>query len=411
MGVSCLDQPDCFRQNLNLMGISFKKMLDGQADSVYIVRVTSPETQNPSFEWTDTTFVTNISLPIDYLSKENTTTFYITRAVDGQLQPAEILQVGYSSKTQFVSEDCGERFIVSGLNIIQAGYDSIKLVSSDLSNPAHTNIVIYRCPEPNYMKVSFRQYYMDFALSQPDPRFISSITTDNINIPYGKIGVSSVRLPLNENATTSNFTFLFSDGSKDTLNVSYTISKKTIFRICGEQQSYKLDTSNVKTSFKKALQIFKIRRDILFDPPLTNIEITRCPQNNLINMLFKRISSFGGSAFRDSVRLTSVTADYPTGNLLAGITGKVTEITLPLNPSNNSTKFYFEFKLDSASVIKKDTLELSYTFDSPVTYHSECGPLTPITALQISNTTFNSQTKVDDPNVKFPVVSNIEIIQ
>lgn len=408
MGVSCLDQPDCFRQNLNLVGISFRKMLGGQADTVYVLPVTSPGTQKDTYFLSDTVLAASLSLPVDYLNKENITTFSIvTVAVDGTQTP-HTLQVNYSSKTQFVSEDCGERFLVSGLNIIKTDFDSVQLVSGDLSNPSHTNIVVYRCPIPNYMKISFLQYYMDISLAHPDPKIINSISTGPKTILYGETAVNFVRIPVDEGSTTTTFTFNFQDGTTETLTVPYAIKKKTIFDVCGEQQFYKLDTANIRTSFRKDLQIFKIRRDTLFDPPLTNVEIIRCPQNNLVNMVFKRILTEGGSAFRDSVTLANVTADYATGNLLAGITGKVTNITLPLDPSRTFTRFYFE--LDSASIIKKDTLQLSYTFDNPITYHGECGSMTPIINLQIDNTTFSSQTKIDDPSVKFPAISNLEII-
>src|SRR6478609_6629896 len=85
MGVSCLDQPDCFRQDQNLVGISFKKMFDGQTDTVYIVKITSPDTHDADYHFYDTTLVTSLSLPVNFFSTVGTTTFNIERNIDGKI--------------------------------------------------------------------------------------------------------------------------------------------------------------------------------------------------------------------------------------------------------------------------------------------------------------------------------------
>jgi len=413
MGVSCLDQPDCFRQNLNLVGISFKKMYDGLQDTVYIFKVSSPQTsQGQTFY--DTIFVTSLSLPVDYLNDQKKTNYSIYRSAT-DTSPAQ-LGVTYGSKTQFVSEDCGARFLISGLDIIPSetsGFDSIRLVSSTLSNPAQTNIAVYRCPITNVMKIAFGQYAMSAGVSQTESKQIVSITTSyGSTLLYNpKVPVNSVRLPIDPNGTTSQFVFKFLDGSMDTLNVTYQQHTGTFFSRCGEQKTFRLDVNNIVTSFQKNLRFIRIRRDSLFDPPLTNIEVIRCPQNNLINVLFKTILTQGSATIRDSVILKSLTADYTTADLRAGITGKTPNITLPLDPNKSFTRFYFEMTRDTSKTILKDTLQVSYSFGTPVTYHDECGPITPIIQLQIDNTTFSNQTKVDDPSVKFPAVTNIEIVQ
>lgn len=412
MGVSCLDQPDCFRQNLNLVGVSFKKMYDGKQDTVYIFKVSSPQTSQGQLFY-DTIFVTSLSLPVDYLNDQKKTNYLIYRSAT-DASPAK-LGVTYSSKTQFVSEDCGARFLVSGLDIIQSetsGFDSIRLVSGTLSNPAQTNIAVYRCPITNVMKIAFGQFGMSVGVSQTEYKQIVSIATNygptflyNPNVP-----VNSVRLPLDPNGTNSQFVFKFLDGSTDTVKVAYQQHTNTYFSRCGEQKTFRLDT-NVVTSFRKNLRFIRFRRDSLFDPPLTNFEVIRCPQNNLVNVLFKTLLTQGSATVRDSVILKSLTADYTTADLRAGFTGKVAGITLPLDPNKQFTRFYFEMTRDTSKTIRKDTLQVSYSFGDPITYHQECGSLTPIIQLKIDNTTFNSQTKIDDPSVKFPAVTNIEIVQ
>lgn len=413
MGVSCLDQPDCFRQNLNLVGISFKKMFDGQQDTVYIYKISSPQTsQNQTFY--DTIFVTSLSLPVDYLSEEKKTNYLIYRSAT-DTSPAQ-LGLTYSAKTQFVSEDCGARFLISGLDIIQSetsGFDSIRLVSGTLSNPAQTNIAVYRCPITNVMKVAFGQYGMTLGASQAESKQIVSIDANyGITFLYNpKVPVNSVRLPLDPNGTVSQFVFRFLDGTTDTLTVPYHQHTNTYFSRCGEQKTYRLDTSNIVTSFRKNLRFVRMRRDSLFDPPLTNMDVIRCPQNNLVNVVFKTILTQGSATIRDSVVLKSVTADYTTADLRAGATGKIAGITLPLDPNKSFTQFYFEMTRGTSNTLLKDTLRVSYSFGTPTTNHQECGALTPIIQLQIDNTTFSSQTKIDDPSVKFPAVTNIEIVQ
>ena len=60
-----------------------------------------------------------------------------------------------NAQVQFVSEDCGERYIFSDLKILEYDFDSVRIVNPTPTAPASTNIEIYRCPRTNLMGIDF----------------------------------------------------------------------------------------------------------------------------------------------------------------------------------------------------------------------------------------------------------------
>src|SRR6186713_2105740 len=120
MAVSCLDQPDCFRQNINLMGLSFKKISGGKADTLDVMVAV-----DAVGKFYDGVLTTGLSLPLDYLN--NQTSFSFSIREKGYLADevkTYSLVFGHDSKPQFVSEECGQRFVVSNLRINSKTFDS-----------------------------------------------------------------------------------------------------------------------------------------------------------------------------------------------------------------------------------------------------------------------------------------------
>src|SRR5688500_13476479 len=68
LAISCLDEPECFSLNNNVIGIAFKKMSDSQADTVIFFSVWA--------EGTDSVFRTSVALtgidklPLNYYQNE-----------------------------------------------------------------------------------------------------------------------------------------------------------------------------------------------------------------------------------------------------------------------------------------------------------------------------------------------------
>lgn len=115
----CLDEPDCYLLNNNIIGISFKKLKDSSSDTVAFTRFGTLE---PPLSFSRDTTLTRVYLPLNYFKDE---TAYIFEDDGGQ----RILRFGYVSQAQFVSESCGEKFVLSTLRVLEHSFDSVRLVT------------------------------------------------------------------------------------------------------------------------------------------------------------------------------------------------------------------------------------------------------------------------------------------
>src|SRR5689334_14822553 len=110
LSISCLDSPDCFELNHNFVGIAFKVMGTGKADTLRFdnIRITGTDSIfNPS----ETAIA--IGLPLDFTHDESKIFFEGYRGKD-------TLYMSYRVSTQFVSEDCGSRFILTDLHLLHS---------------------------------------------------------------------------------------------------------------------------------------------------------------------------------------------------------------------------------------------------------------------------------------------------
>ena len=124
---ACLDEPDCYSLNNYIIGISFRKLADSTADTVGF---TSIRIANPEILFKDDT-VSKIYIPLNYF--QNETTFLFDHPDNTQ-----ILRLGYTSQVQFVSEGCGERFVLSNLRVLEHSFDSIRILTTNPSREAGT---------------------------------------------------------------------------------------------------------------------------------------------------------------------------------------------------------------------------------------------------------------------------------
>ena len=116
---ACLDEPDCYNLNNDVIGISFKKLEDSRTDTVSLVAFGVVEP--PLLAGLDTT-ISRAFMLLNYFEDE--TTFFF----DPSDTVHHFLRLGYVSQAQFVSENCGEKFVLSELQILETTYDSVRLV-------------------------------------------------------------------------------------------------------------------------------------------------------------------------------------------------------------------------------------------------------------------------------------------
>ena len=116
---ACLDEPDCFNLNNDVIGISFRKLEDSTADTVALVAL---GTEEPPLLFGLDTALSRVNLPLNYF-KDETTFFFETEAA------VHLLRLGYVSQAQFVSENCGEKFVLSRLRVLETSFDSVRLIT------------------------------------------------------------------------------------------------------------------------------------------------------------------------------------------------------------------------------------------------------------------------------------------
>ena len=120
MTAACLDEPDCYLLNNDRVGISFKKLVDSSADTVDLVHY---GTVDPPLLFSDDTLgYSRLVIPLNYFQDE--TTYFFE-----EFDTIRVLRLGYVSQAQFVSEKCGEKFVLSGLKVLEHNFDSVRLVT------------------------------------------------------------------------------------------------------------------------------------------------------------------------------------------------------------------------------------------------------------------------------------------
>jgi hypothetical protein len=127
LAASCLDEPDCFSLNNYIIGISFKKLADSSIDTAEFMSIRTAE---PNIIFSEDT-ISRIILPLNYFENE---TSFLFESPD----TTRILRLGYSSKAQFVSENCGERFVLSDLRVLETSFDSVRVLRDTPARDAGT---------------------------------------------------------------------------------------------------------------------------------------------------------------------------------------------------------------------------------------------------------------------------------
>jgi len=118
IATACLDEPDCYQLNNHIIGIAFKKLSDSRADTVSFL---SFGTLEPLQAFYGDTTLSRLFLPLNYFKDETTFFFEGTDSI-------RFLRLGYVSQPQFVSEACGEKFVLSNLRVLEHTFDSVRLV-------------------------------------------------------------------------------------------------------------------------------------------------------------------------------------------------------------------------------------------------------------------------------------------
>lgn len=272
----CLDDPDCYQLNNNIVGVSFKKLFDKKADTLAILDIKTVGTDSIFY---DTTAATGVYLPVDFLgdgndfiiNTANKNIFFnnIIRYPESQTPQTRSLDLTFSSKKQFVSLECGVRYILENLKVANHNFDSVRILSSVPGNSTSTtNIEVYRCPQPNILKIKFRQVVDEKSVA--DTVSLREITSPDYpwSVSFAApVSATQVTIPLNDGADITTYNFEFA-GKSNTLQLGYKRTERLLFDVCGNQQ-FISDLDTIMHNFDS----IRITKDTIQDPPVTNLEI------------------------------------------------------------------------------------------------------------------------------------------
>jgi len=400
--ISCLDDPDCFQLNQNIIGISFRVLGATQPDTLYLLRIEIPGTDSVFHE---TTARTSVELPLNFTTNETDITF---THVKKNSVATNFLNLGYATKTQFVSDDCGSRYILSDLEVLGHDFDSIRIVDRNADKQARNNIEIYRCPEPTFLTVVFRDLY--FSAGREAIR-TGSIALDGITatgsaeVYYPNANQATFYLPVDTTSTETTFTFTQPDGTETTLTMSYTSAFQKRYSVC-PTKTYISNLKVADSDFVRAEMVRDaqgVQKSTITDPPQPNVYVYRCQRTNLLKIDFRqRVSGTSNSFKADTVFLKSVRANYTSqifySNQLA------TTVTVPVDETQNASDIYLEYETTT------DTLRLNYTRSAPTTLIDDCGAQTLFSDIQLTKPVTGVAVKSGADSLRFPPVTNIEIL-
>jgi len=389
--VSCLDDPDCFQLQNNIIGITFRVIGTGQADSTLLKGVGDPPV---------TIFRPSVPEILNYFENQANLLFR------GEKKDSH-LSLGYKVKNQYVSEECGSRFVLSDLTVVEHDFDSVRIVNG---TPAPveggTNVEIYRCPHADSITIDFSQLSVTsngISIRNRTSKNIShefTKVTDSVGNELFSGTAATLHLPVSLSKEQSTYIFTTAEG-QDTLTVGYRLKTEHRYRPCGIQ-TFVDSIRIVKHTFDSlsfGLNSDGQQQRTLADPHQTNVRIYDCPQIQFDLLKVNFESSAGASK---SVLINGVKADHFSGNLLTA-PATVATLNLPVDLESDVSTFYIEYEG------KTDTLSVSYA-RTPATLFSSCEPKLLIQNLSLNKELPTATVISTARSLQFPPVTNVEII-
>lgn len=387
--VSCLDEPDCFQLNNNIIGVTFRVIGTGQVDSVLL--------KDSLNQWVT---VTSFTDSLNYFANEGTFNF-----VDKfeEVERTRNLSFAYTVKNQFMSDECGSRFDLSDLRILSHDFDSVRIVNSSPTKTGGPNIDIYRCPETDTLTIDFNQLIATtngVTISNPQSQYLGqdfiSITDIDGNSLFSGSG-ATVKLPVD--LTKNSETFVFkTELSTNTISITYNRVTEERYRPCGIQTFVNNVTIGEHTFDSLSYGLDDVDEPIraLLDPHVANLRVFRCPPTNLLKVDF--VTSPNVLA---TVTIKSITGDHFGGDL---ITDPVTTNTFSLPVDLNSDVSTFRIQYEDNSI---EILSVQYTRASLTLFNACPDPV--ITALREATDAANISIPDNGTTLQFPAVKNVEI--
>jgi hypothetical protein len=121
--ISCLEEPDCVNTVNNIVGVTFKNVADGKVLPQSFSRIGIGSDTASIIPFERDSIATKLFLPVDHFRD---TTRYTIVIQDTVYQ----LLFKYVTQPQFVSDDCGERYVLKDMELIDSPFDSVVVVNA-----------------------------------------------------------------------------------------------------------------------------------------------------------------------------------------------------------------------------------------------------------------------------------------
>ncbi len=402
VAISCLDKPDCFRLNSDQIGVSFKVLGTNKADvrGVYGMEINGVDSTFYPY-----TFLSSLLIPLNYLANQTDVAIYSNKG-DGTI----VLK--YLSQAQFVSDECGPRYILSKLMIDQlTGFDSVRLVTNEVNNPPNINIEIYRCPTTNLVKFDFLQLYVTPPNRKTSQSLLSNINSITANYPsdivYQNDTVNTVTLPINLAASSTDFNIIL-DGISRNVSLNYATTEEERYNVCPLQKYVSgLNVTSADFDSVSIAVVNKKKMDTPVDPATTNVLIFKCPQTNLMKVYFK--IKKGENFVSVNNTFNKITNNFSTIEYYKN--KKASTVELPINESALSAEYYFDIKVAEGQPALIYTLVVNYQKNDKIIFNA-CSQQSVYNKLIATTPDVASLSiLVPKDSLQFPSITNIEIIK
>lgn len=131
---SCYADPNCIGLRNDVIGISFRQKSSNESTTVELSGI---NLSNSDSVFNAGASTTQVYLPLNVNETQQTINFNLSTGSFSMV-------VEYLSQPQFESVDCGPRFVLSNLKIVEHNFDSAFVSGSiPLTESSGTNIVVY----------------------------------------------------------------------------------------------------------------------------------------------------------------------------------------------------------------------------------------------------------------------------
>lgn len=131
---SCYADPNCIGLRNDLLGVSFRQKSTNESSPVEILDITISNSDSVFSAGASTA---QVYLPLNVNETQQTINFNLSTGSFSMV-------VEYLSQPQFESVDCGPRFVISNLRVVEHSFDSAFVAGNiPLTGSSGTNIVVY----------------------------------------------------------------------------------------------------------------------------------------------------------------------------------------------------------------------------------------------------------------------------